>query len=386
MAIIILIALIFIYYKKYLGESKKITAISVFFLIIYLVFMFLYWNFCYSVLGWKYGITGSDMLNYFERAENLYYGWQVKNPYGDISNPQIYGYNLFIYYIYIAIFYPINIVSNLGIISLLLINVLLSIFSGYHFFKFIENEFTNKNICFLSLIVYYSNISIAFTASRILRDILMLYLSALFLDICNREDNKIIKKLSLMMPVILMRLYTFIYFIPFSLYKRRRRLALIISFIIVIFLLLLTINGNKFMESIGIRLPQIDLSEGLVGIAKYILSPDIIDSYKSLRFPSNYIEMGYLPIIYFILSIWNAIFLPVSLFGLLINKNNRPLSLICLLIVLAYGLIISGAYLGANEPRHKLLIILPITILIAKGLEAIYYYLFYKKIAMKKRI
>jgi hypothetical protein len=137
MAIIILIALIFIYYKKYLGESKKITAISVFFLIIYLVFMFLYWNFCYSVLGWKYGITGSDMLNYFERAENLYYGWQVKNPYDDISNPQIYGYNLFIYYIYIAIFYPINIVSNLGIISLLLINVLLSIFSGYHFFKFI---------------------------------------------------------------------------------------------------------------------------------------------------------------------------------------------------------------------------------------------------------
>jgi hypothetical protein len=140
------------------------------------------------------------------------------------------------------------------------------------------------------------------------------------------------------------------------------------------------------MESIGIRLPQIDLSERLVGIAKFILSPDIIDSYKSLRFPSNYIEIGYLPIIYFILSIWNAIFLPVSLFGLLINKNNRLLSLICFLIVLAYGLIISGAYLGTNEPRHKLLIILPITILIAKGLEAIYYYLFYKKIAMKRRI
>jgi len=373
MVIPILFLLSFLFLRMLKREDKTLNIIILIYLGIYILFLVYFWNYVTINLHWELGISGSDMLQYFNVAQYIASGEPSWIIYEYYSNQEI-GYLLYIYYLVLSIMWPINLVPEFGVISLYLLNIMLVIFSGYNLYKYLMAKSFKMKTSVIAVAIYFGNISLVFTACRLLRDTLILFLFSVFLRniVNNRKGISIFLVILSMVVTVILRNYTVLFFIPFLFLERHRyksfEIYLILAIFVFCFLFIVAESDIQVIRNqhLGYDLTLFD------GIIKYLLSPDIIDSIRSLSLPESYFyEYGYNPIIYLILSIWNAIFIPIAFIGLFNNKGKKELKYISLFVIFGFSLIISVLYSGTNEPRHKLIIILPLIILISMGIDNI---------------
>ena len=117
----------------------------------------------------------------------------------------------------------------------------------------------------------------------------------------------------------------------------------------------------------GISYKGADLFE----ILKWILTPNYFHQLKLIiNSNSNYLDIDTLT--YFLISIWNMLFIPISILSLFKN-NIKKIDLYTLAIgIINVAIIYSIVYGGLMEPRHKVMSIINQSILSADGFKYIY--------------
>jgi hypothetical protein len=98
-----------------------------------------FWKYTVITLHWELGISGSDMLQYFNVARFIASGGSPVIIY-DYFKDQTIGYLLFVYYLVLCLMWPISLVSQFGVISFYLSNILLLMLSGYNLYDYLLSK------------------------------------------------------------------------------------------------------------------------------------------------------------------------------------------------------------------------------------------------------
>lgn len=389
MAIIILSLILVLFIKRINQENVKTQKVVYLFLFLYLMFLIAYWYTMQSVYGWKYGIAGSDMLRYFEGANMIKdgYSYGLKSIYWfnrDISGLSYYGYIMYLYFIYFIIYLPQIFTPDVGIFLIKFIQILLMLLSAINIKRYYINIMDNNDIKInknsnIIIIIILTFIGIPFTAIRLLRDTFLFYIITEILIINERRISNIIKNIIfclLSLLLLIIRSYSLIIVVPlYFLSKKNDKKSTVISLIICIGVTILplvlrfipvNLFGGFFISEFGL----IEIS--YVNLLRFIFTPTISTTVKGLINSNNLIsnyEGGYLPIIYFLVSVWIIFFIIIIIAGCfkLFNKNKK-LFYNLIINIINISLIYSFIYGGNNEPRHKIMLLIPLSIIIA------YYY------------
>ncbi len=373
MVILVLIIFLLLFLRKIKTGGKTLGRIMVLYLCLYVLFLVFFWKYTVITLHWELGISGSDMLQYFNVARFIASGESPVIIY-DYFKDQTIGYLLFVYYLVLCLMWPISLVSQFGVISFYLSNILLLMLSGYNLYDYLVAKGFREKTSTIAIMIYLGNVSLIFTACRLLRDTWILFLfSAFLLNLVDRKKKgSMLISLICMLVSIILRSYTVFFFIPFLLLERDSIKRSNFYFLLAILIGGILLYGQNIVDHFYTSGYQTDVLTLLNGASRFLLSPDIVDSVKGMLVTANYSnEYGYSPVIYLLLSVWNAVFIPIGFIGLFNNKDKKGLKYVSLLIILSFSFIFSFLYFGTNEPRHKLMVILPLIILIAMGIDNI---------------
>ena len=334
-------------------SSKYLLSTFTFSILCYLIYLFLYQN--TYIDTWTYGIAGSDMLSYYKAAES----WFLFNipPNLSFSNLSFSGVfsNDFGYYIYIFLLKYLLFYPNLGYFNVLLLKVLNFLIIYIAVLKIYFS--TNKNIYIYTLLI--TNLSFYFVSARILRDSLIFYLMANTYSyaLSNSRRSNLYYSINTFF-LFLFRNYTLLITIPLFLYKKKKT-NLWYAFYIIFFLVVAIIS--IFNVTIFQNILNLETDQLLFSSLQFLLSPDIIDSFIKLIDSFNISTFTY-----FGLSCWLT-YVFIFTFASLLKRPKSDFYFLNLFSLLSIALLYGLMYEGANEPRHKLMMLIPLVFLANEG-------------------
>lgn len=339
----------------------------------------LYTNFLIDI-GWKYGIPGADMLNYFNAAiamnkgaswsdlvliSPLYFA-QIK--FGTLMYflfssfvavllwIPIFNYQISLYLIYFS-FLLLCIVSSINVAAILGNNS-----------KKIESKYLYTTICCAGLV---------FAAYRLLRDTLLFYLITYTILYMKRHTERkfMTTSILLMFLCVVMRSYSLLIVLPYFLVRyfdsrKIRILVLSIPFFLIsvseLFFVVLP-YFNVIWELSGVELTE---------ILNFLFFPNIFSQsqllliWNSVPHYSNYIAGSNLPGMYYLMSLWNFIVYPLVILGLFYKIKDRKWDkLFWLSILMNICVVYSILYSTESglETRHKVMILIPLVYFAGEG-------------------
>jgi len=344
--LVVFFLLIYIFFRI---KGNKYLLVTFFATLVFYLFYVLLYQKTY-LASWTYGIAGSDMLDYYQSAQQWYlYGkLPVQAFQGVLSNGA--GYTLYIFVLKFLLFYP-----NLGytnVISLNIINFLVVYLAALKLYYV-----TDKNSYLYTLII--CNVALYFSSVRILRDPLIFYLISSIYS-CAMSDKKSANLAFFVYSIFLflLRSYTILFIACLFLYKKRM-FNILKVFYVLFFVSFLSNVVRLFLGSLVSENSFAVLDSGnlLLSTVMFMLSPDIIDSFTRVTLTPNISTFTY-----FLLSLWLTYAYLTIAVGALSNTMD-DFYLLNLFLLLSNSLIYGILYAGANEPRHKLMILIPTAIL-----------------------
>lgn len=372
MSLIILFILLYIFKKKLTNIDSKIVPMFVGFIIIYVIYLFQMWNYNQNILGWEHGIAGSDMLNFFEAAslikdkDTYLLGWHFSSGFSGI------GYRLYAYFVYIMLYLPIIISIDVNIFIMLVCQQIMVMIGVLNVFEFYSVRFENdKKRSWIIIPILLLNFCLPYTSNRLLRDNFIFFLMSYLLIVQIRVKDRFyssVLSIVIIFLLFIIRSYTIIVSVPLYILNKNQKKSLLISILVTILLLLLPLYYHYIpLVHKGISYKGADLFE----ILKWILTPNYFNQLKLIiNSNSNYLDIN--TFTYFLISIWNMFFIPISILPLFKN-NRKKLDLYTLAIgIINVAIIYSVVYGGLMEPRHKVMAIINQSILSANGFKYIY--------------
>jgi len=344
--LVVFFLLVYIFFR--IKGNKYLIATFFATLVFYSFYVLLYQK--TYLASWTYGIAGSDMLAYYKSAQQWYLYGKVP---AQASTSVLFngaGYALYIFILKFLLFYP-----NLGytnVISLNIINFLVVYLAALKLYYV-----TDKNSYLYTLII--CNVALYFSSVRILRDPLIFYLISSIYS-CAISDKKLTNLTFLMYSVFLflLRSYTILFIACLFLYKKRMFNTLKVFY--VLFFVSFSSNVVRlFLSSLVSEnaFPVLYSGNLWLSAVKFLLSPDIIDSFTKVTLTPNISTLTY-----FLLSLWLTYAYLTIAVGALSNMMDN-FYLLNLFLLSSNSLIYGILYSGTNEPRHKLMILIPTAIL-----------------------
>ncbi len=329
-------------------SSKYLLSTFTFSILCYLIYLFLYQN--TYIDTWTYGIAGSDMLKYYKAAESWYlYNKPPNFSFSGVFSNDV-GYYIYIFLLKDLLFYP-----DLGYFNVLLLKVLNFLIIYIAVLKIYFS--TNKNIYIYTLLI--TNLSFYFVSARILRDSLIFYLMTNIYSyaLSNNRKSSLYYSINTFF-LFLFRNYTLLITIPLFLYKEKKTNVLHIFYLIffVVVAIISIFNVTIFQNILNLETDQL-----LFSSLQFLLSPDIIDSFIRLIDSFNISTFTY-----FGLSLWLTYVFIFTFVGLL-KRQKSEFYFLNLFSVLSIAILYGLAYEGANEPRHKLMMLIPLVFLANEG-------------------
>ena len=369
-----------IFLKKLDTKAKKNLVVALIVVLIYSLFLNFYLE---NIMGWKYGIPGADLKHYFDAAKSLHNGrsvdslkyiWNVFD--NKISHS---GYMIYVYFIYFVSFFPVIISYGFSIKLVYFIQCIISVLSAYNVACFFEDDNKYKYNVFWAFLL---NIGILEMSSVLMRDIWIVFFISLLLIESKKEKSSIIKSFLFIIGAFLIRNYTLLITIPiFVAYiLKKRKAAIVISgvFFLIFFF------GQSLIQQLAqwaIILWDYNFKFDVNNIFKFLFYPNPVNqvenTLKGLDMHYHAIHGGNTFWQYLLLSIWNLVIYPFSIYGIYMNiKKRENLDwVIWILIIMNIVLIYSVFYNGISEPRHKLMILYSMMYFYDYGIKNISIYL-----------
>ena len=343
--LLVLFLLITIFY--YIRTDKYLIITFSLILIFYLFYMLIH-QITY-LNSWPYGIAGSDMLKYYQSAQQ----WYLYDKLPPYSFDNMFfngaGYIIYIFVLKFLLFYPD--LGYINVISVSLVNFLI-IYLGV-----LKLYFANKKNSYLYTLII-CNAALYFTSVRILRDPIIIYL--IFSIYSSAMSNKKWSDLSFFVYSVflfLFRNYAAVIILFLFLYKKKMFKTLKTLYILGLALFPLNVVreflGSLIYENTFPVIP----SDLLLSTVKFLLSPDIVDSFIRIVAVPNISTFTY-----FSLSLWLTYTYLTIMSGLIHNLRD-DFYLLNFFAFFFNGLIYGMTYGGNNEPRHKLMILVPMSIM-----------------------
>jgi len=261
-----------------------------------------------------------------------------------------FGYYIYVFLLKYLLFFP-----NLGYFNVLLLKVLNFLIIYIAVLKIYFS--TDKNIYIYTLLIM--NLSFYFVSVRILRDTLIFYLIANTYSyaLSNSRRSNLYYNINTFL-LFLFRNYTLLITIPLFLYKKKKT-NLWYAFYIIFFLVVAIIS--IFNVTIFQNILNLETDQLLFSSLQFLLSPDIIDSF--IRLIENFNISTFT---YFGVSLWLT-YVFIFTFASLLKRPKSDFYFLNLFSVLSIALLYGLTYGGANEPRHKLMMLIPLVFLANEG-------------------
>jgi hypothetical protein len=396
MAIIVIILFSYIFCKKVRTFKNFHKALILFVFIIYIVGLILYLNFLEG-RGWTYGIPGADMLAHYQAAERLAQGasWRELSNYG-IGSRFEFGINTVSYFIYSQflswlLYYPVFIDIYVNMYMVYILQCMVAFIAIFNYSRIYKILIPGSKQIHSALILLFC-VAFAITSYQLMRDVYLMWLiSEIFcLVVCepNRKHGQSLKTIHdnkkrnwfliivLTILCVLIRIYSIILILPFVCYytghkKLGTMVGLVMSAIMIVGLPILYFF-NEFMKltwNFGTINP--------VQVLQFLVFPNIVNQSKYIL-NWNYYFAGetYLggcngPGVYYLMSLWNLIVLPLAIIGI-IGHFRRAIGekIMWLTMLLNIAMLYSISY-DSIDNRQKLMMILQLCFFAIIGINFI---------------
>lgn len=355
-------------------------------LIIVILFSFVLNWYLSDVMKWEYGIPGADLRNYFDAAKTLGNGASLSDlskisTVFELKFSNI-GYLSYVIFIFCTAFSPIVFSIDISLRLIYFVQAIVAVLSCDNISSFFSKNDKIQGTLFWMLLL---NAGILQQSSILMRDIWIVFFISLLFKECDKKEPSILLCFVYVLLSAILRSYSLLITFPvFLAYGLRNKKLAIIATIIIFFVFFIGTYILEFIASrIGILWNYDKNNYDLGRMLTFILYPNPITQAEIIVSKSEFhyhaVVGGNCAWVYFLLSIWNMIVLPVAFYGIFTCLKKRKLNeneifytsdmFVWLILGCCIILLYAFFYDSVSEPRHKLMLLYSTCFFYMKGVE-----------------